>query len=322
MAAPSVPPEDVLRRIYRSLYLIRKTEEEIARVYPTDKIKSPVHLSIGQEAVSVGVCDALRPDDRVFGTYRGHALYLAKGGDTGRMVAELYGKVTGCSRGKGGSMHLIDPAHGFMGTSAVVATTIPEAAGYALALKREGKGGLVACFFGDGAVEEGVFYEILNFSALRKLPLFFVCENNFYAIHSPLRKRQAAGEIFERVRPFGIPACAIEDGDVFAIREQTLQFAEHIRSGQTGPCFMECKVYRWREHVGPGEDFEAGYRSREEATSWMENDPVEKTGGLLDPKIRKEIEADVEREVQQAIAFAESSPLPGGEELLAHVYAP
>src|SRR4051812_30094611 len=144
-------------RLYRSLYRIRRVEEEVARVYPTDRIKSPVHLSIGQEAVSVGVCDALEPRDVVFGTYRGHALYLAKGGDMGRMVAEMYGKVTGCARGKGGSMHLIAVEAGMMGASAVVGTTIANAVGYAYAVKLKGTGQLVASFFGDGATEEGVF---------------------------------------------------------------------------------------------------------------------------------------------------------------------
>ncbi|MBY0512547.1 MAG: thiamine pyrophosphate-dependent dehydrogenase E1 component subunit alpha, partial [Gemmataceae bacterium] len=158
-------------RLYRSLYRIRRLEEEVARAYPTDKIKSPVHLSIGQEAVSVGVCDALRPQDVVFGTYRGHALYLAKGGDMRAMVAELYGKATGCARGKGGSMHLIDPEAGVMGTSAVVGTTIANAAGYAYALKTRRSDAAVISFFGDGATEEGVFSETLNFAALKRLPV-------------------------------------------------------------------------------------------------------------------------------------------------------
>src|SRR4051795_12417756 len=171
-------------RLYRSLYRIRRIEEEVARAYPTDKVKSPVHLSIGQEAVSVSVCEALRADDVVFPTYRGHALYLAKGGDLNRMVAELYGKVTGCTRGKGGSMHLIDPEAGVMGASAVVGTTIANAAGYAYALRVRGSDAVVVSFFGDGATEEGVFAETLNFAVLKRLPVLFVCENNGYAIHT------------------------------------------------------------------------------------------------------------------------------------------
>src|SRR5438445_5328339 len=172
----------MLEKLYRSLYRIRRLEEEVARVYATDKIKSPVHLSIGQEAVSVGVCEALRPPDVVFGTYRGHALYLAKGGDMNAMVAELYGKATGCTKGKGGSMHLIDPERGVMGASAVVGTTIANAAGFAYAQKYRRRQGIVVSFFGDGATEEGVYSESLNFAALKKLPILFVCENNQYAI--------------------------------------------------------------------------------------------------------------------------------------------
>src|SRR5262252_1271798 len=177
-------------QLYLSLYRIRRVEQEVARVYPTDCIKSPVHLSIGQEAVSVGVCRALQPQDVVFGTYRGHALYLAKGGDLRAMIAELYGKATGCAKGKGGSMHLIDVAAGVFGASAVVGTTIPHAVGYAYALRLRREDRVVLCVFGDGAVDEGVFYESLNFAALKRLPVLFACENNAYAIHTHQRLRQ------------------------------------------------------------------------------------------------------------------------------------
>src|SRR5262245_9117194 len=162
-------------RLYRSLYRIRRVEEEISRVYPTDCIKSPVHLSIGQESVSVGVCEAIAPDDIVFGSYRSHAYYLAKGGDLNAMIAELYGKATGCAKGKGGSMHLVDVARGVMGASAVVGTTIANAIGYAYAVKLRQEPRAVICFFGDGATDEGVFHESLNFAALKQVPLIFVC---------------------------------------------------------------------------------------------------------------------------------------------------
>src|SRR3989344_6876871 len=163
-------------KFYRSIYKIRRVEEEIAKVYPSDKIKSPVHLSIGQEAVSVGVCEALAMDDVVFGSYRGHALYLAKGGNLNKMVAELYGKITGSNLGKGGSMHLIDVKAGVMGQSAIVGTTIPQAVGYAYAQKYLKSNRIVVSFFGDGAVEEGVFHESMNFATLKKLPIIFICE--------------------------------------------------------------------------------------------------------------------------------------------------
>ncbi len=201
--------------LYRAMYRIRRLEEEVARVYPSDKIKSPVHLSIGQEAVSVGVCEALEPQDIVFGTYRGHALYLAKGGDMRRMVAELYGKATGCTGGKGGSMHLIDSDRGVMGTSAVVGTTIANAVGYAYALRYRRRNAIVASFFGDGATEEGVFAESLNFAALKKLPILFVCENNQYAIHTHQSRRQSDPG-YLRPRPRSRLACRASRRQRFA----------------------------------------------------------------------------------------------------------
>lgn len=305
--------------LYRSLYRIRRAEEEIIRIYATDKIKSPVHLSIGQEAVSVGVCEALRHDDVVFGSYRGHALYLAKGGDLKKLIAELYGKVTGCAKGKGGSMHLIDTQAGVMGTSAVVATTISQAVGYAYALKFQKKDSIVASFFGDGAVEEGAFHESMNFASLKKLPIIFICENNSYAIHSHQLDRQPADNICQRAQAYGIPTERIEDNDVLRIYEVSQQAADKLRSGNSGPRFIECMTYRWMEHVGPNEDFYAGYRAREEAEPWIKNDQVKIIGDLIDHDVRQRLEANVEAEISQAFEFAERSPFPDDEELYTHV---
>jgi pyruvate dehydrogenase E1 component alpha subunit len=300
--------------------LIRRAEEEIARIYPSDKIKSPVHLSIGQESVSVGVCGALRPDDVVAATYRSHAAYLAHGGNLDAMMAELEGKQTGCSRGKGGSMHLIGRDGHFLGTSAVVGTTIPVAVGYALALHRENKGRVAAAFFGDGATEEGVFCESLNFAALHRLPVLFVCENNGYAIHTSLEKRWATRRLCERVESYGIPARVVADGDVFAIRRCAAEAIAPMRNG-AGPAFLECHTYRWREHVGPCEDYDAGYRTREELRVWQERDAVEAVGRLIDPGIRLGIDREIEEEIAAAFAFAESSAFPDPSELCTHVYA-
>ena len=322
---PNIPADpETVARVYRSLRLIRRTEEEIARIYPTDKIKSPVHLSIGQEAIAVGVCDALTPGDVIGATYRGHAAYLAKGGDLKQMMAELYGKATGCAAGKAGSMHLVDMKANVLGMSAVVGTTIPIAAGYAFALAREGPGedgGRIAVsFFGDGATEEGVFSETLNFAALHKLPLLFVCENNGFAIHSPLSNRWATEALIERVATYGIPTHELPDGDVFAIRETAAKAAQEIRGGG-GPQFMECKTYRWREHVGPNEDYDDGYRGRDELAPWLEDDQVAKTGAMLDAAERAAIDEEVERDIAAAIEFAERSPWPEPEELFSHVFA-
>jgi len=311
----------MIEKIYRSLYRIRRVEQEIARIYPIDKIRSPVHLSIGQEAVSVGVCEGLQLSDVVFGTYRSHALYLAKGGDLKKMISELYGKVTGCAKGKGGSMHLIDTAAGVMGTSAVVGTTIPLAVGYAYALKLSGKDAIVVSFLGDGAVEEGVFHESMNFAALKSLPILFICENNGYAIHSHQSKRQPMHNICERARVYGMPGERIEDNDIFEIYERVKQANSEIRNGREGPRFFECMTYRWMEHVGPNEDFDAGYRFRSEAQPWFESDPLKTIGASLEPVRRGQIEAEVEAEIHEAFTFAENSPFPEDSNLYTDVFA-
>jgi TPP-dependent pyruvate/acetoin dehydrogenase alpha subunit len=305
-------------RFYRALYRIRRAEEEVARVYPTDRIKSPVHLSIGQEAVSVGVCEALQPDDVVFGTYRGHALYLAKGGDLKEMVAELYGKATGCTRGKGGSMHLISIENGMLGTSAVVGTTIANAAGYAYALKYQGKQALVVSFFGDGATEEGVFAESLNFAVLKSLPIIFVCENNQYAIHTHQNRRQGTAQVCERARAYGLTAERIENNDVLHLYERVRAVASRVRAGC--PHFFEVMTYRWREHVGPGGDYQLGYRTEDEAAPWIATDQVALLGAMIEAQRREQIQEEVEAEVADAFAFAEQSPEPAAVELYTDVF--
>jgi len=309
-----------LSSLYRKLQLIRRAEEEIARIYPSDKIKSPVHLSIGQEAAAVGVCDPLRPDDVVSGTYRSHAAYIAKGGDLAAMFAELYGKDSGCARGKGGSMHIVGMDYYILGTSAVVGTTVPIALGYSLALQREGKGRLVVAFFGDGATEEGVFSESLNFAALHKLPVLFVCENNGYAIHTPISKRWATNRLCERVETYGIPTHRVSDSNVLSLWQLSAEAYASIRQG-SGPIFIECLTYRWKEHVGPGEDYDAGYRTREELRPWVENDQVRIIGEKLAPSLKADIDAEIEREIAAAIDFAENSPFPDPKELYTNVYA-
>jgi len=314
-----VSPVDV-ERLYRSILTIRRVEEEVARIYPSDKIKSPVHLAIGQEAISAAVCDALRPDDVAGGTYRSHAVYLAKGGDLGRMMAEMYGKVTGCARGKGGSMHLIAMDHLVLGSSAVVGTTIPLATGYALAMKREGRGRVVATFFGDGATEEGCFYESLNFAKLHRLPLLFVCENNGFAIHEPIAKRWGAPDLCRRVEGFGVPATRIADGDIFAIRTAAAASVARMRDGG-GPELIECMTYRWREHVGPNEDFDQNYRHTSEREPWLAGDQVPRLAALVPEPVRTRIAAEIETLIADAVRFAEESPFPEMEELQADVYA-
>ena len=307
-------------RFYRSLYRIRRVEEEIAGIYPTDKIKSPVHLSIWQEAVSVGVCEALAADDVVFGTYRSHALYLAKGGDLNAMIAELYGKATGCAGGKGGSMHLVDVFHGVLGTSAVVGTTIANAVGYAYGVKYKGTGQVVASFFGDSATDEGVFHESLNFAALKRLPIIFICENNRYAIHTHQTRRQAHPHVCEKAKAHGIPAERIEGNDPFAIYESVSEAARAIREGRGGPYIFECMTYRWKEHVGPGDDYHLCFRTREEAEPWIKSDWIPRVAEMLEPKVRRDIETEVEAEIRAAFEFAEASPFPEIPDLTTDVF--
>jgi len=309
----------MLERLYKSIYLIRRVEEEIVRVYPQDKIVSPVHLSIGQEAVAVGVCDALRADDVAFGSYRSHAMYLAKGGNLGGMIAELYGRATGCAKGKAGSMHLIDAPAGVMGASAVVATTLPQALGYAMAMKMRKSDRAVVCFFGDGAMEEGAFHECMYYAALKQLPLLFVCENNFYAIHSPVAHRHGFRSIESLVQAYGMPFTRIESMDTLEIRSTTARDVASIRAG-AGPRFIEAWCYRWREHVGAGLDFSSGYRATAECEPWQKNDQVRSLAEKLDPATRKKIESDVEAEIKDAFEFAERSPWPGPAELYTDLY--
>ena len=216
-------------------------------------------------------------------------------------------------------MHLVDVAHGIMGASAVVGTTIANAVGYAYALKLQRKDSIVVSFFGDGATDEGVFHESLNFAALKQLPLLFICENNSYAIHTHLLRRHKEANLCERVRAYGIPAERVEDNDMLMIHEQAKVAVSKLRGRQAGPFFLECLTYRWKEHVGPNDDFHLGYRNYEEARPWVEGDQVARLAALIQPESRERIEAAVEEEIRTAIAFADQEPFPDARELLTDV---
>ncbi len=292
---------------------IRRAEERIIEIYPTDRIQSPVHLSIGQEAIAVGVCHPLRIEDPLFGSYRSHAFFLAKGGSMRSMFAELYGKATGGSGGKAGSMHLTAPEVGFMGSSAVVASTIPNAVGAALAAQRRETGQVVVTVFGDGATEEGVYHESLNFAALHQLPVLFLCENNGLAVHSKLSDRQAYG-ICEHAATYGITTQRCREGwDFVRVNDLVGQAVEAIRRGD-GPRFIECRTYRYQEHVGIGCDHDVGYRPRGPLEAWQANDPL-----LNEPALVEAFDPAIRDEIDDAVQFAESSPWPGPEQLLADV---
>ena len=311
--------------LYDMMMRIRLVEEAIEKEYARQEMKCPVHLSIGQEASAAGVCLALEKTDQALSTHRGHAHYLAKGGHVNRMIAELYGRVTGCARGKGGSMHLVDTSVGFYGCSAIVAGTISIAAGLALSNHMQGTSHVAVAFFGDGAADEGVLYETLNFAALKKLPIIFVCENNRYATHSHQRARQPLDNLKARAEAFGVQACKIDGTDVFQVYETAQQAIHRARTGY-GPSFIECQLYRWRKHVGPGTDTDMGYRSQEELDHWLARCPIKQAETHLQKKGYSQQAFDklgqtIHQDIQNAFEFAKQSPFPDPSELTQHVVA-
>ncbi|MEC8079993.1 MAG: thiamine pyrophosphate-dependent dehydrogenase E1 component subunit alpha [Pseudomonadota bacterium] len=310
----------IIERLYASIALTRRVEEWIADIYKSDSIKSPVHLAIGQEYIAAAVIDHLKQSDYVCGTYRGHGVYLSKGGDLNSMMAELYGKETGCAKGRAGSMHLVEASKGVIGMSAVVGTGIPVAVGHALAIKQQRRNDVVVVFMGDGATEEGCFSESINFAALHKLPILFVVENNRLAIHEPLHKRWAADTLTERMATYGIPSKRFLEPDVLAIHQHSGTLIEAIRNG-SGQAFIECNTHRWYEHVGPHEDYDQGYRSLEEGDSWRAQDVYLTLGEQLDSDVKARIDENIELRIQAAVEFAEQSPFPAPEELFNYVYA-
>ena len=316
--------QELVERLYKSMLLIRQFELRLAEVYHTDVIKSPVHLSVGQEAVAVGICDVLNADDVVSNTYRCHATYIAKGGDLNEMMAELYGKTTGCAGGKAGSMHLVDVKRGIMGASAVVGTTVPVAAGHAFALQQDAKTSgqqrVIVAVFGDGATEEGSFYETLNFAALKKLPIIFICENNRLAIHTPLERRWSTDRICERVATYGIKSLQLADDDVFHLRDAMTAAVAHARSG-AGPTFIEVATYRWLEHVGPRDDHDQTYRDAQQFARWQTKDQIKRLADMLEQSTLDRIQQEITQAISAAETFAANSPYPAAEELYTHVYA-
>lgn len=316
-------------KLYRLLYLMKKirlTEETIAARYSEWKMRCPTHLCTGQEAVGAAVGLALRKDDFAVSTHRAHGHYLGKDGDLNKMIAEIYGKITGCSRGKGGSMHLIDQDVGFMGSTAIVGGTIPVGVGLGLSINLHETDQVICIFFGDGATEEGVFYESLNFSALKKLPVLFICENNFYSVYSPLKVRQPGSrKIYEMVEAIGVPGEYGNGNDAVEVYEKVTVAIDSIRQGK-GPRFFEFDTYRWREHCGPNFDNDLGYRTEEEYLFWKEKDPVKLLESqILDQRIMgqadiQKMESAIQKEIDAAFDYAEKSPFPEDEEVFTDLY--
>ena len=320
-----VQPE-VAVKLLQCMKRIRAVEEIIANRYSEQKMRCPTHLSIGQEAVAAGVCLALNRDDQVFGTHRSHAHYIAKGGDIKAMIAEIYGKATGCSSGKGGSMHLVDLSVGFMGSTSIVGNTIPVGVGAAMANQLHRNGKVCCVFFGDASVEEGVFHESVNFAVLKKLPVLFICENNLYSVYSPLKVRQPEGrKIWKFAAAYGIPSAHGDGNNALEVLDKTQTALAHIRRGD-GPYFLEFATYRWREHCGPNFDNDLGYRTEKEYLLWKERDPIALlesqllAQGAISQTDIQEMGRATQAEVDEAFDFAENSLFPDPEETFKGLY--
>jgi len=262
-----------LLRIYETMVMIRTVEDALAEDLVKGLIGCPVHLYSGEEAVATGVCSNLNAKDWVYSSHRSHGHYLAKGGDLYKLMAEVYCRSGGCSKGRGGSMHLSQPEIGFPGSSAIVAGSIALAVGSALAFTMDDEQRVAATFFGDGAVGEGVFYESLNFAALNRLPVVFVCENNLYSTHMPIAKCTANLDLLKKARAMGVPSRRVDGNDVVEVQRTAARMVRRARLGE-GPSFLECMTYRHRGHVGPNYDIEKGLRCQEEFDCWLEKDPI------------------------------------------------
>ncbi|WP_320040102.1 thiamine pyrophosphate-dependent dehydrogenase E1 component subunit alpha [uncultured Desulfobacter sp.] len=310
-----------LKSLLYKMLLIRRFEERIVQLYPKQEMKTPVHLYIGQEAVAAGVCHALDTRDHVFSTHRSHGHYLAKGGSVKHLAAELYGRKTGCSSGKGGSMHIIDLSCGVSGTTAIVGGGIPLATGAALASSIRNDGKVSVSFFGDGAADEGTFFESMGFAALKKLPIIFVIENNFFATSSPLSSRRSHNELYKLGESHGIPSVRVAGNDVTTVLEAARLAVKRARKG-LGPSLIEAVTYRWKGHVGieDTKDLPSSiHREMQQCPIALFQECVLKHLSY-GPTLMKEVEGKVFQEVGAAFNFAKSSPAPDIETTYTNVW--
>jgi TPP-dependent pyruvate/acetoin dehydrogenase alpha subunit len=317
-----------LINLYKTMVRIRLCEESLVEPILNGDVRCPVHLYSGEEAVATGVCAALSKEDYVFGTHRSHGHYLAKGGSMGELIAEIYGKETGCSRGRGGSMHIIEPEKGMIGAAPIVAGTISLALGAALASRMRKDKRVSVSFFGDGATGEGVLYESLNFAALKCLPMLFVCENNLYSTHMPIRECRSNLPISHLGKPFGISAFRVTGNDVLKVYETARKAMGLCREGR-GPAFIECMTYRLRGHVGPDDNIQGTHqdiRPEGEIAKWKRKDPIPRfrrylIGNAIAEKDElASIEQRAQKEVHDAHAFTKNSPHPKESDLGKHVF--
>ena len=306
--------DNLLLNIYKNFLKIRYTEQEIAKRYSENEMRCPTHLSIGQEAVSAVYSSIVNKNDYAVSTHRGHAHYIAKGGNLNSLIAELYGKETGCSKGKGGSMHLIDLDVNFMGTSAIVGNSIPIGVGLGLSHKLKNKNFISTIFIGEGATEEGVFFESLNFSIVRNLPILFICENNLYSVYSSLKDRQPKDrKIFKMVQSFGINSSQCDGNNLLDTYEAMSSAYKYVK-GKSKPFFLECKTYRFLEHCGPYNDDILNYRPEKEIKYWKKKDPLLNINKIVKEKFTEKklnkIRDNILHEVDNAFLFAKKSKFP------------
>ena len=312
--------------LYACMQRIRLVEEAISTRYVEQEMRCPVHLSIGQEAAAAGVCLALETRDKVFSTHRSHAHYLSKGGDLRKMLAEIYGKATGCIGGRGGSMHIMDLDVNMVASIPIVGSCIPLAVGSALADSLDGRDDVSIAYLGDASVEEGVFHESANFAKLRDLPVLFVCENNLYSVYTQLHERQPDRPITSLAEAHGIPTYHCDGNDVEEVYRSTLNALKNARSNK-GPSFLLLDTYRWLEHCGPNFDNDIGYRTEVEFRIWKNRDPVilyKKNllkKGILTEEGNVELKCEIQKEITAAFDFAKNSPYPDHSTAINHVYA-
>jgi pyruvate dehydrogenase E1 component alpha subunit len=305
--------------LYRAMRLIRSFEEQALRMVKSGEIVGGIHPYIGQEAVAVGVCAALRDDDLITGTHRGHGHVLAKGADCNRMMAELAGKSTGLNAGRGGSMHAADVALGILGVNAIVGAAAPISVGAAWSARRTGSGQVVVTFFGDGALNEGVLLEAFNLAALWRLPVLFVCENNGYATTMPVAT-SVAGTAVSRAQAFGIAADSVDGMDVEAVAAAAATAVGAARAGH-GPYLLECMTYRFGPHHTMEYRLKLNYRSQQEIDRWRQRDPLDIEGGRLPADVRARVDAEITAVIAAAVAFARVSPDPDPAGALDFLYA-
>jgi TPP-dependent pyruvate/acetoin dehydrogenase alpha subunit len=317
----------IAKSLYYDMLRIRMVEENIADLYSEQQMRCPVHLCCGQEAIASGVCTNLKKEDYVMSNHRSHGHFLAKGGDLKAMMAEIYGKATGCSKGKGGSMHLVDLEANFLGSTPIVGGIIPVAVGVAFGVSMKNENKVTVVFFGDAATEEGVFCESLNFAALKNLPIIFVCENNFFSVYSPLSVRQPKErDNISIAKAYGIYGKKGDGNNVISVCNLAKKAIERVRSG-FGPAFLQFDTYRFREHCGPNYDNSLGYRTESEFHEWRQRCPVESYEGRLiqegtinQQEITK-FKQKIQTEIDEAIIFAKDSPFPKVDEIYSNIYA-